>query len=127
VEREKYLGDEDFRPIWKVLHERTAVVFIHPTHPPYSTPSTKALVHPGLPTPVLELTLETTRTALSLVVSGHMRTYPNVKIILPHGGGTLPFLLPRAAAVVSRLPEGFWVKIARGNAEVLFPRLKGGL
>ena len=39
-----------------------------------------------------------------MVMSGTKREYPDCKVILSHAGGSLPFLLTRAAQLVSRLP-----------------------
>jgi predicted TIM-barrel fold metal-dependent hydrolase len=97
-----YLGHASIRPIWEELNKRKAVVFIHPTHPVDIN-----LTNRVLPQPVLDYPHETTRTAFDLVLSGTKRAFPDCKIILSHGGGTLPFLLPRVAELVSRLPESF--------------------
>ena len=97
-----YLGHKEFRPIWEALNKRKAVVFIHPTHPVDTN-----LVHPALPQPVLDYPHETTRTTFDLILTGTKRAFPGCKIILSHAGGTMPFLLPRAAQLVSRLPDTF--------------------
>ncbi|RDW59535.1 hypothetical protein BP6252_12622 [Coleophoma cylindrospora] len=97
-----YLGHESFKPIWEALNKRKAVVFIHPTHPVDTN-----LVNKVLPQPVLDYPHESTRTAFDLILSGTKRAFPNCKIILSHGGGTLPFLLTRAAELVPRLPKTF--------------------
>ena len=44
---------------------------------------------------VVDFTFGTIRTAVDLVLSKTIGTHPNVKIILSHGGGTLPFLSER--------------------------------
>jgi 6-methylsalicylate decarboxylase len=49
-----YLGHPAFRPIWKVLNARKAVVFIHPT-----TAATHNLINPLLPLPFLDYPHET--------------------------------------------------------------------
>lgn len=97
-----YLGHDEFKPIWEEVNKRKAVVFIHPTHPVDTN-----LVHRTLPQPVLDYPHETTRTAMDMIMSGTKRTYPDCKVILSHGGGTIPFLLTRAAQLVSRLPPQF--------------------
>ena len=86
----KYLGDPDFEPVMAELDRRAAVVYVHPTHlegPP------AAGVHPVL----ADLLLDTTRAALSMVLHGVPRRYPNLKIILSHGGGFLPYNAYRVA------------------------------
>lgn len=42
---------------------------------------------------------ETFKAAAHFVVTGKRRRFPNVKIILAHMGGSLPFLAPRVAAL----------------------------
>ena len=41
---------------------------------------------------LLEFTFNTTRAAANLVLSGTMDRYPNIKFILGHAGGALPYL-----------------------------------
>ncbi|KAM7183942.1 amidohydrolase [Naviculisporaceae sp. PSN 640] len=91
-----YLGHSSFRPLWDELDKRGAVVFIHPTHSVGAD-----LVSSLLPQPVIDYPHETTRTALDLITSGTFKDHPNVKIILSHAGGTLPYLATRAAHLLS--------------------------
>jgi len=83
-----YFGHEEFKPIWEEVNRRKAVVFIHPTHPVDTN-----LVHQTLPQPVLDYPHETTRTGMDMIMSGTKRAYPDCKVILSHGGETMPFLL----------------------------------
>lgn len=94
----KYLGDEHFTPLLEELDRRGAVVFIHPNQPPHEIPSVA-------PASVLEYPFETTRTATSLIMAGAMSRYSNVRFILSHAGGTLPFLAPRIALSISMMPS----------------------
>ncbi|KAJ5118416.1 amidohydrolase family protein [Penicillium atrosanguineum] len=90
----KYLGHAEFKPIWEELNSRRAVIFIHPTHPADTT-----RVNPFLPQPVIDYPHETTRTAVDLIITNTMRSYPYCKVILSHAGGTLPFLITRITTV----------------------------
>lgn len=45
----------------------------------------------------MDFTHETTRTACSLIYSNTLSSYPNLKIILSHAGGTLPYISTRVA------------------------------
>ncbi|RDA86835.1 hypothetical protein CP532_1391 [Ophiocordyceps camponoti-leonardi (nom. inval.)] len=85
-----YLGYQGFKPIWSELNRRKAVVFIHPTHP-FDT----HLVNDHSPAPLYDFPHETTRTAADLIISNNLREFPECKIILSHGGGTLPYLIHR--------------------------------
>ncbi|KAK0634248.1 hypothetical protein B0T17DRAFT_586150 [Bombardia bombarda] len=94
-----YLGHPDFASTWDLLDARGTVVFVHPTHPVDTT-----LVNKFLPQPMIDYPHETTRTACDLITSGTVRSHPNVKIILPHAGGTLPYLALRPAAMLPYIP-----------------------
>ena len=93
----RYLGDPVFAPVLAELNRRKAVVFIHPNQPPYAVP-------PIAPASVLEFPFETARTATSLIVSGALQAYPNIRFILSHAGGVLPFLVPRLSLSFSMMP-----------------------
>lgn len=93
-----YLGHADFKATWDLLEARQAVVFVHPTHPVDT-----GLVNPSLPQPMIDYPHETTRTAVDLIASGTTRSHPNVKVILSHAGGTLPYLAQRPAAMLPYL------------------------
>ncbi len=92
-----YLGDGLFDPLWEELDRRAAVVFIHPNQPPYVLASIA-------PASVVEFPFETTRAACSLILSGAMSKYRNIKFILSHAGGTLPYLRPRITLCISMIP-----------------------
>ena len=88
-----YLGHASFRPLWEELDARNAVVFVHPTFAQtWGAPS-----DPSIPRPIIDFPHETTRTAVNLITSNIIRDFPNVKIILSHGGGTLPYVATRIA------------------------------
>ncbi|KAJ7067467.1 hypothetical protein C8F01DRAFT_1019166 [Mycena amicta] len=90
-----YLGHPDFAPIWAELNKRSAVVFVHPTHAVDTN-----LVNPHLPQPMFDYPHETGRTAIDMILSGTMAKARNCKIILSHAGGTLPYLVYRAAGML---------------------------
>ena len=91
-----YLGDPRFAPLLEALDARRAAVFIHPTSP-------RCFADFGLelPAPMIEFPFDTTRTAVSLLYSGALLRHPRINFILPHAGGTLPFLAVRIAGVGS--------------------------
>ena len=103
-----YLGHPDFAPIWRELSRRKAVVFIHPGYPVDTN-----LVS-AIPPFTLDFPQETTRAALDLIVNDTLRSYPDCKIILSHAGGTLPYLISRAAGL---LP--FTVVTSKSTEEIL--------
>jgi predicted TIM-barrel fold metal-dependent hydrolase len=82
-----YLGDPKFDPIFERLDASSAVVFVHPT----SHPSAKA-VPLNLPHFMLEFLFDTTRAATNMVMAGTLRKNRNVKVILAHAGGVIPYI-----------------------------------
>ena len=94
----KYLGDPAFESIWKELNDHSAVVFIHPTIPEGYHPPDVMLQPPSF-----DFAHETGRTAAHLTMTGMKRRYPDCKIILSHGGGTLPLLSERLAQLETAL------------------------
>ncbi|WP_040820926.1 amidohydrolase family protein [Nocardia jiangxiensis] len=84
----RYLGEPAFAPLLQFLHERRGVVFIHPGELP-------AEPVPGIPTFTADFLLDTTRTALSLILSGAMAKYSGIRFILAHAGGFVPYIANR--------------------------------
>ena len=83
------LDDPSFEPLWAELDRRGAVVFLHPM----GTGAPMADAY-GL-TWMVAGCYEDTTAGLRLVLSGLTTRYANVKIIIPHLGGTIPFLWQR--------------------------------
>ncbi|WP_063045512.1 amidohydrolase family protein [Nocardia pseudovaccinii] len=120
-----YLGDEAFDPLFDELDRRHAVVFVHPSHLPIEPV-------PGLPPYAADFLLDTTRAALNLAKNGCMDRYPNLKIILSHAGGFLPYAAQRAANVASpmgtdedglRILRKFYFDIALSGSPYTLPSL----
>lgn len=89
-----YLGNEAFAPIWAALNARKAVVLVHPTHSVDTN-----LIAKNLPQPIVDYPHETTRTAADIIMANVQRNNPDVKIILAHAGGGLPYVAKRLAAL----------------------------
>lgn len=89
---DRYLGDPSFDPVFDELNRRKAVVFIHPTH--CEAPEHTRL---GAPPFVVEYVFDTTRVIVNLVFTGTLKRCPNIRFIVAHGGGTVPFLAQRIA------------------------------
>jgi predicted TIM-barrel fold metal-dependent hydrolase len=96
-----YLGDKRLDPVFDELNRRTAVVFIHPTSPICWQQS--AL---GYPRPMIEFTFDSTRAVVNLIFSGTTTRCPKVRFIVPHAGGTLPFLARRIGMFARGLAGG---------------------
>lgn len=101
-----YLGDPALDPIFAALDQRGAAMLIHPT-----SPACFEHVGMGRPAPMIEFTFDTTRAVVNLIFSGTLRHFPNIRVIVPHGGAALSVLAPRLAMFaelpfVSPRPEG---------------------
>lgn len=62
-----------------------------------------------VPQGIVDFPQQTTRTAVDLVFTGTLRAHPNVKPILSHSGGTLPYLSDRICGLgadVAALTQG---------------------
>jgi 6-methylsalicylate decarboxylase len=82
-----FLGDPIFDPVLAVLDEYAAPVLIHPALAPTSKQLTTD--YPGF---MAEFTIDTTRAVVHMIFSGVLERFPNIKFILSHAGGTIPFL-----------------------------------
>ena len=89
-----YLGDSSIDPLMEELNRRKALVFVHPSELP--TPPV-----PGIPPFVADFLLDTTRGGINMCRQGWMDRYPDVKIILSHGGGFIPYAAERIARMCS--------------------------
>jgi predicted TIM-barrel fold metal-dependent hydrolase len=93
----RYLGDPADEPLLAELDRRRAVVFVHPSVLP-------GPAVPGVPPFAADFLLDTTRAAYRLVQSGAVRRHANLKIILSHAGGFVPYASHRLMAAL--LAEG---------------------
>ncbi len=96
---DKYIGHPYFEPLYAELNRRKAVVFIHPCYPP----GTEADGW-DIPRMLIDYPFETTRVAVNLILQGVVQRYPDIKLILSHSGGTLPFLAHRVAIFDKDMP-----------------------
>lgn len=96
---ERYIGHPDFEPLYAELNRRKAVVFIHPCYPP----GTEAKGW-DIPRMLIDYPFETTRVAVNLIFKGVITRYPDIRFILSHSGGTLPFLAHRVSIFDKQTP-----------------------
>jgi predicted TIM-barrel fold metal-dependent hydrolase len=121
-----YLGDARFDPLFEELQRRGTVVFVHPS----ILPGLEAI--DGIPAYVADFLLDTTRAAVNLCRSGTVDRCPDVKFILSHAGGFLPyaaFRLSQAASPSGNPVEGldllqrFYFDIALSGSPTALPSL----
>jgi 6-methylsalicylate decarboxylase len=95
-----YLGDRQLDPVFEELDRRHAKIFIHPTNPHCPCCQDPGALPPiGYPFPMIEFMFETTRAVFNLILSGTLDRFPNIKIIVPHAGATIPVLADRVAGL----------------------------
>lgn len=101
------LDDELFAPVYEALNARDATVFIHPS-----------MAFTGFGDNDLGMQrsiggmFEDTIAGIRLLLSGVVVRYPRINFIVPHLGGTLPFVYGRVARHI-RLAEQRWVAEGR--------------
>ena len=79
-----------FEPLWKKANELNAVIYIHPAHPHH----VDAMEEYWL-TALVGFLFDTTLAAAHLTFAGVPERYPNIKWVLTHMGGALPYLAER--------------------------------
>lgn len=85
------LGDASLFPIYEAAADLGIVLFVHPLHPAGVERIGRAPEYAA----VAAFPLETALAAVSLLASGVPDRFPNLQILLSHGGGALPWILPR--------------------------------
>lgn len=111
-----YLSDQRLEPVLAELDRRAALALVHPAVPPGAgeLPMT-------LPPAFVEFSFDTTRTIVDLIVRGVIDRFPQVRFILSHLGGALPFLASRLSMLElsDRRPAVQWRQHQRAFADYL--------
>jgi len=84
-----YLGDPAYQPFWEAVHERAMTVWIHPegTRDPWF--QRYALWNSA------GQSIEEAKVMASLIYEGVMHRFPDLKVVMAHGGGYFPHYLGR--------------------------------
>jgi 6-methylsalicylate decarboxylase len=98
----RYLGDPAWDPLLELLDQRSAVCHVHPNTHPSVHIVRDAGINPGIPNFMAEYLFDTTRAALNLLFYDVLDRFPNIRFVLSHAGGTLPYMAWRVAAIVHR-------------------------
>ena len=104
---ERYPGDPAFAPVMAELNRRKALVFVHPLAPVCCAPSLK-WIQPSL----FEFTQDTNRCVFSLLLTGTLAQFPDIRFIFCHSGAAVPILAGRAQVMgigrdfAATLPNG---------------------
>jgi 6-methylsalicylate decarboxylase len=111
-----YLGEASLEPVFEELERRRSVVFVHPNQSP------DAAAHSlGLPDNLLDFPTDTNRAVAQMHYMNRFARTPNVKYIMSHAGGSIPYLAARLAII----DEMDFIKGAeqRGTAADMFRRI----
>ena len=96
----RYLDDPAFEPVWSLLAERGAPLVLHPG----PSPSSPFYADHWLG-PLVGFLFDECLAALRLIMGGVMERHPRLKVLLPHGGATLPVLIGRVDSLSQRYRE----------------------
>lgn len=99
------LGAEAHWPIYEAAESLGLTVFVHPLHPV----GVERIGAAGEYAAIAAFPLETALAAVSLLAHGVMERYPRLRVLLSHGGGALPWILPR-------LDQGYGISAAMRQA-----------
>lgn len=115
--RGRYLHEPEFDPLWAELSRRRCLVLVHPTSPPGWEDTAF-----GLPRPMVEFLLETSRTLAAMAWHGVLDRHADARVIVPHCGAALPVLADRVGLFqglgapettpLNRLLERLWFDTA---------------
>jgi aminocarboxymuconate-semialdehyde decarboxylase len=98
------LSDDLFFPFFEEVHRRRIPAVLHPQKSIAEAVMPKGDESLGLPSSVGFL-FETTRTIAQMTFKGTFERLPNLTLVLPHSGGTIPFLSPRWDIFYRSRPE----------------------
>jgi aminocarboxymuconate-semialdehyde decarboxylase len=94
------LADARYEPLWAEANKLHAVIHIHPTDPV----GVEAMKDYWL-MPLVGFLFDTTLAAAKLVFAGVPERYPNIKWVLSHLGGAIPYLAERLDRGYAAFPD----------------------
>lgn len=90
-------GDPKFSPVFEELNRRKAIVYFHPLAPDCCNN-----LMDYVPASVVEVPQDTTRAVVSLLFSGTLARFKDIRFIFSHAGAGVPVLAGRMANAVTR-------------------------
>jgi predicted TIM-barrel fold metal-dependent hydrolase len=116
---DKWPGDPAYAPVFDELNRRKAVVYFHPT-----APNCCKNLMSYVPTAFTEFPHDTTRAVTSLLFSGSLARFRDIRFVFSHAGGTIPMLagriaeLGRLSGVAEKMPNGVEYELKRLHYEI---------
>ncbi|HWF39158.1 MAG TPA: amidohydrolase family protein [Candidatus Acidoferrales bacterium] len=104
----QYLGDPKFTPIMEELNRRKAIAYTHP----FRAECCQTILPNGWGLGI-ELSTDTTRTIASMLFSGAVAKFPDIRFIWSHGGGSVPSLIGRLGGASKVLPNGLMPELQK--------------
>lgn len=110
-----YLGNPILDSVFEVLDQYSALVTMHPTSPPVIPEG----VNEGLPIPLFEFFVDSSRAILNMVYRNIFKRFPNIRFVMPHAGGCF-------STMTERLSSGAGASLdIEGNMKRMFFDLAG--
>jgi aminocarboxymuconate-semialdehyde decarboxylase len=107
------LHDKRYWPLWEKAAERGGVVYIHPTYPLGVEAMKEYMLMP-----LVGFLMDTTLAAAGLVFGGVTEKFPQIRWVLTHMGGAVPYLAERFDRGYRAFPE-CRKNVSRPPSEVL--------
>lgn len=110
-----YMGNPELDPVMQALDDIGALVTLHPTSPSKVIDN----VNETLPIPLFEFYVDTARAMLNMVYRKIFDRFPNIRFVMPHGGGAFTVMTERLSSGAGRALD------IRGNMKKMYFDLAG--
>lgn len=107
----RYWSDPALAPVLEILDAKGALVLLHP-----GVPAGAEALGLTLPPPILEFVFDTTRCVAEMIFTGVFDRYPDIRWVLSHLGGTLPFVAWRLSMMEHSDRPAYAAFNARGRS-----------
>lgn len=97
---DRHLDDPAYRPLFELLEDLGAPIFIHPT-----SPGALEGIEEYRLTAIMGFLFDTTVAVGRLIFSGVLERHPGLTLVLGHLGGTIPYLVERMDRGFEAYPE----------------------
>ncbi len=97
----KMLDEPRFAPLFARAEAEGIPLFLHPTYPVMAAHTAAYELIAGI-----GFMFDTTLAAIRLIMNGTFERHPRLQVVLPHTGGTLPYLISRIDYQVAALGRG---------------------
>ena len=125
---EKWLGDPMFDPVLAELNRRKALVFVHPL-----APTCCGNLIPWLPAALLEYPHDTNRAIMSLMFSGALSRFADIRFIFCHVGGSMPMFSGRMihsgsnSRFLEKVPKGIDYELKKLHYDIAMAAFRPSL